>query len=258
MRKLIFILLALLVSSPEASGQTKLFLRDGTSSSLGEISTTSYTGYGCSNVTGNLARRIAITTAGATVSSQVSTPTSTAPPCPFGNSTLYLLFFTPPLSSGVTISGNIDFNISCDESAVALNAGMRMTVYRWSVKVGGIVSTILTSANTAECNNTRLAIAAAAPASTVMAVGDRLIFKVEITNVGGAWGGNSARTATLKINAASGSLGDTFANFADTLSFAADSNNGRAVISELRAPSETAGTTGNTIQLHQFYVMELY
>jgi len=143
---------------------------------------------------------------------------------------------SPPLSSGVTISGNIDFNISCDESQTTLNAGMRMIVYRWSVKVGGIVSIILTSADTAECDNTRLAIAAAAPTSTVMDVGDRLVFKVEITNVGGAWGGNSVRTVTLKGDAASGSLGDTFANFADTLSFSADSNNGRAIVSELRLP----------------------
>jgi len=73
-----------------------------------------------------------------------------------------------------------------------------------------------------------------------MDVGDRLVFKVEITNVGGAWGGDSVRTVTMSYNAASGVLGDTFANFADTLAFSADSNNGRAVISERRAPWENS------------------
>ncbi len=71
--------------------------------------------------------------------------------------------------------------------------------------------------------------------------------------------GQGGNTLTWDYDA----TGDTFANFANTLSFAADTNNGRAVISKRRTPrenspfawrlrSETAGTTGNTIQLHQF------
>jgi len=239
MRKLIFILALLFAfASPQASGQTKLFLRV-TGSELGILWSSSYVGYGCNNTTPiSLSRRQASTTAGSGVQLFVHTPTSTAPPCHAGGDQNLFVWFSPPLSSGVTISGNIDFNISCTESDVALNAGMRMIVYRWSVKVGGIVSTIITSADTVECANTRLAIAAAAPTSTVMDVGDRLVFKVEIRNVGGAWGGNSALSVTLKLDAASGSLGDTFANFANTLSFSADSNNGRAMISERRAPRE--------------------
>ena len=235
MRKLI-LLFALLSLAPAVAAQTKLFFRSGTGPIplLGADWSTDYTGYGCNNATGGHKRRGASTTAGAAVASFAHTPTSTAPPCHGPGGTLYFSWFSLPLSAGVTISGNIDFNISCTESNNALNAGMRVIVYRWSKLLGGINATILTSASTGECDNTRLAIAAAAPTSTVMAVGDRLAFRVEITNVGGAWGGNSARTVTLKIEAASGSLGDTFANFADTISFSADSNNGRAMVSESR------------------------
>jgi len=226
-----------------AEAQTKLFLRNAISG-LGRPLVNSYTGYGCNGTTADRERFLANTTAGSAAASFTFAPTSTAPPCHiFNTSFTYPLFFSPPLSAGVTISGNIDFNITCSESATATNAGMRMIVYRWSVKVGGVVSTIITSANTAECNGTRLAIAAAAPTSTVMDAGDRLVFLVEVTNVGGAWGGNSTRTVTMQADAASGSTGDTFANFANTLSFAADINNGRALVSrvfELDEPSRKA------------------
>lgn len=233
MRKLLFIFLFLSVVPAQA--QTKFFLRT-TTSALGVFEASSYTGYGCNSITGNRRRYLASTTAGSAGTSYTQTLSSTAPPCDTSDGTAFYRWFSPPLSTGLTISGNIDFNISCSESNAALNAGMRMIVYRWSVQVGGVVSTIITSADTTECSSgpvQRRAIAAAALTSTVMEAGDRLVFQVEVRNVGGSWGGNGSYTSTLQFNAAAGSTGDTFANFANTISFAADTNNGRAVVSRL-------------------------
>ena len=232
MKKLAVIALLLLCGAA-APAATKVFMTDtAAATGLGAIWSTGYTGYGCFSGTVEARRRVASSSAGSSAVSYTRAVTSTAPPCAAAGASNLFYFFTAPLSSGVTISGNIDFNISCNESATALNAGMRMTVYRWSALIGGIDATIITSANTTECNNTRLAIAAAAPTSTTLAAGDRLVFLVEVRNVGGAWGGNGSRTATLIVNAASGSLGDTFANFTETISFASDSNNGRTIISK--------------------------
>lgn len=221
----IFVLSVLTVGRP-LNAATKLFLRStpaGTSG-LGVNLSAGSIGYGCANLTGDWTTRIANTTAGAAVTSISATPTSTAPPCPIWGSA-YFVYVTAPLSSGVTISGNIDFNISCSESATQLNAGMRIIVKRWDTRDGGIKETVITSADTLECNDTRRAIAAAAPTSTVFNAGDRLLFFVEVRNVGGGWGGNGSRTVALKMEGPDGTLGDTFANFADTLSFAADTNN---------------------------------
>lgn len=235
MRKILGILLLFLAAGSVAEAQTKLYFRVSAASGLGDAAT-GYTGYGCNNLTGSSIRRIATTTAGSSVVSQTHTPTSTAPPCQMTNVSNYLWFFSAPLSADVTISGNIDFNISCSESNASLNAGMRVLVYRWKASLGGISEQTMTSADTAECNDSRLAIAAAAPTSVAFKAGDRLAFKIEIRNVGGSWGGNSSRTVTLKINAAATVLGDSFANFADTLSFGADVNNGRAIISWIPFP----------------------
>lgn len=216
-----------------AYAATKLFLRN-TASALGVSAASGSTGYGCNNLTGPQNLLLASTTAGTASASKTHTPTNTAPPCQSADGTNYYVWYSPPLSSGLTLSGNIDFNITCTESATATNAAMRMIVKRWDALYGGPVSTILTSADTLECGaagctSNRCAIAAAAPTSTTLNTGDRLMFIVEIRNVGGGWGGNGSRTVTLQIDAASGSAGDTFANFADTISFSADSNNAPAI-----------------------------
>ena len=221
-------LLILALGLPLAA-QTKLFLRSSTATSgLGlSIGNTSI-GYGCAPVAGyNHLIRPMITTAGAGAAAQILTPTSTAPPCQWGDGpgTAYVTWFSPPLSSGLTLSGNIDFNCSCAESNNALNSGCRFIVKRWDASDGGIKETVMTSADTTECAGARIAIAAAAPTSTVFNTGDRVALIVEVRNVGGGWGGNGSRTTTLSYNAGSGSFGDTFVNFADTLSFAADTNN---------------------------------
>jgi len=216
----------------QASAATKLFFRTQATapSSLGKTTASGSAGYGC-NPTGGYAQQIAgmTTTAGSASVGTVLTPTSSAPPCQIGHTSLtnFYTWYSAPLSSGLTLSGNVDFNITCSESNNALNAGIRVSVYRWDVSTGGNRELVI-SGDTTECAGSRIAIAAAAPSSTVFNTGDRLWFVIEVINVGGSWGGNSSRTATFSCGAASGSSGDSFANFADTLSFASETNNNPA------------------------------
>jgi hypothetical protein len=195
---------------------------------------TGYGGYGCNSYSGAHVLRLASTTQGSSTVSTSQAPTSTAPPCQFGSESgsTYLRYVTPPIASGFTLSGNIDYSIGCRESATQMNAGVGMVVYRYSKAAGGIVSTIHTSASSTECPTTAglRTIAAAAPASTTLAAGDRIVFVVEIRNAGGGWGGNSSRTIELHYNGAAASAGDTFANFADNFSFNADTNDGRVIL----------------------------
>lgn len=200
---------------------TKIFLRNSASLQAVKIVDSGYPGYGCNTLTGALTLKLASTTQGAGVQSKVMTPSSSAPPCDTDDGTQYLLWLTPPISAAVTISGNIDYQVGCSHSSPSLNDAVHFVVYRWSR--GGLTSIIQTSADRVECNSANAAIAAAAPTSTSMLVDDRIAFRVEVSNVGGAWGGDSSRTHTLSIEAGGTNLGATWANFADTITFAADS-----------------------------------
>jgi len=223
--------LVILLLTLNAEAATKLFMRD-TFSTFGTI-TTNGAGYGCFRANEKVNPRSAFGTQGSSAVTRTFAPTATAPPCAAqtGNSNAeFIYFYSRPISSPVTISGNIDFQAGCNESSAALNAGYGVVLYKWSAREGGIVSTIMTSADSTECAGANIAIAAAAPTSTAMAVGDRIVFVYEIRNVGGAWGGNSTLTFSFVYGAATTVYGDTWANFADTISFSAETDNGRAII----------------------------
>jgi hypothetical protein len=226
MHKLI-LLLAFFLAVPAQA--TQIWLRDS-SSPLAQIATAGL-GYGCDQNAQDTFFRQAINAQGSAAVTKTYTPSSTAPPCLWqtalaaGNQFLY--WITAPVSVGVTISGNINYQAGCAESNTSLNGGFRFKVMRWSVAAGGIVSTIMTSATSTECAGANIAIAAAPPTSTTLAVGDRIVFIVETMNVG-TWAGNNSRTISLVYGAATGVYGDSFANFVDTISFASDTNNARA------------------------------
>lgn len=215
------------MSAPAA---TKIFLQDATSV-LGTAATAGG-GIGCVNGTNIYVYRQATTSQGSSAVTKTFAPTATAPPCQWQTATgsgHYLRFISPPLSAAVTIAGNINYQAGCAESNASTNAGFRFAVYRWSQASGGIAATIHTSATSTECAGANIAIAAAAPTSTAMAIGDRLVFDVQVMNVG-TWGGNGSRTVSLVYGAATGVYGDSFANFVDTILFSTDTNNARAVV----------------------------
>jgi hypothetical protein len=232
MRKLILILA--LFSSLDANAATKIFLHDAATALASNIAT-GYAGYGCNSYSGNHVRKLANTTQGSSTVTTSQTPSSTAPPCQFGNEStaIYLQWWTPPIASGFTLSGNINFSAGCSESQTSMNLGLRFLVYRYSKAAGGIVSTIHTSSDTTECGTTLAlrTVAAAAPTSTTISAGDRIVFVVEMRNVGGAWGGNSSRTAGLGYDGTAAGTGDAFASFVDTFSFSTDTNDGRPLLS---------------------------
>lgn len=209
---------------------TKLLLRDFTSS-LGKVATAG-AGYGCAVGTNDHLLRLASTTQGSSAVTKTFAPSGTNPPCQAqtasGNGE-YLVWVSPPLSAAVTISGNINYQVGCSESASNLNVGLRFIVYRWSVDRGGIISIVQTSASTTECGTTAAnrTIAAAAPTSTSFSVGDRIYILLEISATAG-WGGNSSRTISAVYDAAASAVGDAYVNFVDNISFSADSPNGRA------------------------------
>jgi hypothetical protein len=214
------------LGSLEAAAATKILLRD-TISPLGTFAIQATDG-GCAANAQSRTFRLASTTQGSSTVSRTFDPSAGTPPCLWQTQTAaggqFMYWVTPPLSAAVTISGNISFVIGCKESNAGLNVGARMVVYRYDGKTGGIRETIITSADTAECGTTLAAraIAAAPPTSTALAVGDRLVFTVEMRAIGGTWGGSTTRTGTLGYGGTSGGSGDTSATFTEALSFAAD------------------------------------
>lgn len=154
----------------------------------------------------------------------------------FRGSTSPLLWFSPPLSAGVTISSAISSNIWGLESNVACNCGMRFEVLRWSVATGGIVSSLgitadngLTEWGTTASVHTELSLT---PTSTAFVTGDRIVIII-YNDDGNAVTEATGRTFTIDINGATGVDGDTYLSFTETITFSADSNN---------APPRAGGT----------------
>jgi len=225
-------ILTIVLQASPCWGATKIFLRDATSP-MGTVAQAG-AGIGCANGLNDYVFRVADTTQGSSAVSKTFAPANATPPClvqTASGSGHYLRWITPPISTAVTISGNINYSAGCAESAAQLNGGLRFVVSRWSVATGGIDATIHTSADTTECGTSLglKTIAAAAPTSTAMAVGDRLVLEVQVRAVG-TFGGNASRTFTLGYDGAAASTSDTFANFVDTIAFSADTNNARATI----------------------------
>lgn len=232
---LVFLLFCLTLS-----GQTKLYLRD-TATSLGGVSPTTSGGIGgCANGTNNYSAKATSTTAGSSTTTEATfAPIATpAPPCLFqtaSGSGLYVVWYTPPLSAGLTLQGNVDYKVGLAESAAQLNGGYDVVLYHWKASVGGVVATINDSVTSGEPTTsvTGITIASAALTTTTLAVGDRIMIVPRVQNVG-TWGGNSTRTITLTWDAAAGNAREAFVNFSDAtadLTFSADSNNARPLLS---------------------------
>lgn len=149
------------------------------------------------------------------------------------------VWFSPPLSAAVTISGTITPNIWGLESNAACNCGFRYEVLRWSVAAGGIVSSlgISTDNGVTEWGTTTSVRTAPTltPISTEFAVGDRIVMVFYNDDANG-YTEASGRTWQLRFDGAAGVDGDTYLSFTETISFSADSNNARplAVTSRVR------------------------
>jgi hypothetical protein len=149
------------------------------------------------------------------------------------------VWFSPPLSAAVTISGTITPNIWGLESNAACNCGFRYEVLRWSKAEGGIVSSLGISTNdgVAEWGTTTSVRTSPTltPTSTAFAVGDRIVMVFYNDDANGYTEG-SGRTWQLRFDNVTGGDGDTYLSFTETITFSADSNNARplAVTSRVR------------------------
>jgi hypothetical protein len=148
------------------------------------------------------------------------------------------LWLSPPLSSGVTISGTITPNLWGLESAAQCNCGARYEVLRWSVAAGGIVSSLgistddgLTEWGTGAAVRTAPTLT---PTSTAFAAGDRIVIVIYNDDGSGVKQG-SGRNWTLDYDAGTGVDGDTYLSFTETISFSADANNARPLPMSSRA-----------------------
>lgn len=142
-----------------------------------------------------------------------------------------VIFVSKALSAGVTIAGTITPNIWCVESAATVNAGFRYQVFRWSAAVGGIVSSlgISTDDGVTECG-TAAAVRTTptmTPTSTAFAIGDRIV--IVLYQDDAATTTQAAGSVIIDYNAATGVDGDSYLNFTETLSFAAEANNARSI-----------------------------
>lgn len=142
------------------------------------------------------------------------------------------IWISAPLSSGITISGTVTPNLWGLESAAQCNCGTRYEVLRWSVGRGGIVSSLGISADGGMTEwGTSAAVRTAptlTPTSTAFATGDRLLIVIYNDDGNGVTEA-SGRNWTLDYDGAtSGSDGDSYLSFTETLAFSADSNNAPA------------------------------
>jgi len=139
-----------------------------------------------------------------------------------------VVWITAPLSASVTLSGSITPNLWGLESAAQCNCGLRYQVLRWSA-AGGIDASLGVTADSSLSEwGTSAAVRTApslAPPSTAFAAGDRIVIVIYNDDASGVTQA-SGRNWTLDYDGpTTGSDGDTYLSFAETLSFAADTNN---------------------------------
>ncbi len=140
-----------------------------------------------------------------------------------------LEWISPPLSAGVTISGTMTFNIWARESSMAANAGGRVHVLKWGGGDGNIAE--LTGSPFSDGiefgfsgANANFNWTGAATGNNVFLVGDRIIVRYAITNVGVMGGGATCNLGYDGPTAAAD--GDSSFATTETLSFAAEENTG--------------------------------
>ena len=141
-------------------------------------------------------------------------------------------WFSPALSANVTISGPITPNLWGLESSTGCHAGFRYEVLKWSRLAGGIV---LSLGKSADNGGTEWGTSAAVrtgptltPAATNFYSGDRIVIVLFNDDASGQTQASGC-SWTLDYGGPAGADGDSYFQFSENMTFAADSNNGRAV-----------------------------
>lgn len=212
-----------------SSAATKLFLKGGVSPIVGPTSGTVFKYYVANTNQGSTAAGDQTTSTAGPLTGHYW-PISTTGYIVTDNAGRKTAWFSPPLSSGVTISGTITPNIWGFESANQCNCGFRYEVLRWSAAEGGIVSSLGISADSGASEwGTSASVRTSptlAPASTDFSSSDRIVIIMYNDDGNGITQANN-RSWTLRIDGPTGADGDTYLSFTETLSFSSDTNNAR-------------------------------
>ena len=122
------------------------------------------------------------------------------------------------IASGFTLTQS-DISMWQVESNMNANVGGRYRIYKYSggvlTELGGGPFDDGVEMNTSDREDTWVGN----NTDTAFAVDDRIVIKYFVTNVGSS---SNSFTATAKFNEADGSTGDSFINFAETISFKAE------------------------------------
>lgn len=197
MRQLITLLLALLTAT-NVGAATKMYGTDQLSFLTSRA--TQSVGQGCvSGPPWDYNYYQTTTSAPASAQSNLVAYTSTAPPCIYQDNGPFMFWVSPPLSGTVTIAGNVSAVTSGVESSASLNSGVRVDLWKFDARRGGLTVRIWTG-NSGENNSGSCltkSITASDATDTAMAVGDRFIIMPFVIAAGGSWGGNGSRQAGL-------------------------------------------------------------
>lgn len=222
-----------LLTAP-ALAATTVYLHD----TVSQLGTTSKAGAGinCANGSHNYTFRVANTTVGT-----VTTPTNysfipgnNTDPCLLQTSTAngdFTRFATPPLQSGVTISGAFTLQIGCGQSHNNLNSGRSVNIYRWTPQKG-ITQAVHSwtpvtndTNSTPECTGatpTHQTVNITPTSSVTFNAGDRIIIDLLLTNSAGQTMGVASRTALTCWGGTVASNCRTYVLFNETFTFAAE------------------------------------
>ncbi len=139
-------------------------------------------------------------------------------------------WFSPALSANVTISGPITPNLWGMESSATCHAGFRYEVFKWTRMAGGIVLSLGKSADNGATEwGTSASVRTGPvlnPTATNFVAGDRIVVVLFNDDANGQTQTNGCNW-TLDYGGPAGADGDSYFQFSENISFAADSNNGR-------------------------------
>lgn len=158
-----------------------------------------------------------------------------------------LKWISSPLTSGLTISGTVTFNVWALESALTANSTVSVSLFRYTA--GAELGTAFASAAFGSELTTSIAVNnwTVAPTSTTFIAGDRIVAYINITPAGGTMG--SAKTVTVDYGGPTAAAdGDTWFQFTEALTFDSEGEfiqDASASASAVALPAASA--TGNTV-----------
>lgn len=166
-----------------------------------------------------------------------------------------LKWVSPPIQTQITISGTVTFNLWAKEANAANNATVRMELRQYTA--GAEAGTAFAAASFGSELTTTIGSKnwTVTPTSTVFNPGDRIVAYIYIVNVGTMGAGSPGATVDY-AGPTSGSDGDSWFQFTETVAFKLEAEFIQAVTVQQASPvtTVTATFTGKTVAGNLIYV----